>query len=84
MYDGFKLKPEQKKDAIVFWIENENLSPKLNELALELLTKQGTSMLVERLFISSEFTVNKHRNSLSPDSVESCLRIKSNKDLLSL
>lgn len=31
LYDGFKFKPEQKKDAIVFWIENENLFPKLNE-----------------------------------------------------
>lgn len=82
IYDSFRFKTEHKLNPLMFWIDNASQMPKLSDFALRMHLHQPTSMLCERLFSSCGFTVNKHRNALSPESLESCLLVRSNSDLV--
>lgn len=82
LYERMKVKPAHRDNVLGFWIENLNLFPKLGELALDLLSRPATSTAVERLFSISGLAVTDRRNRLKPTSLQACLAVRSNKDLL--
>lgn len=61
--------------------QNERTFPKLSAIAKWVLSAPATSCASERNFSAAGFTMD-HRNRLLPTTLDDCLFLKSNKDLI--
>lgn len=79
LYSKFRC---DSQNVLEFWNKNALKFPKLSAYALDLLIRPATTSFIGRLFSEAGPTIDKHRNKLNYDSVESNLFIRSNKDML--
>lgn len=79
---GGNKRMKSTENAWSYWQNNVDHRPELYKLAAVLFAVPPTEVGTERIFSMLNFILNKYRNSLSDESVERIMFMKSNKDLL--
>ena len=77
-FDSKRQLPE-KADPLNFWIENEQIYPRLAPLAQDILVIPASSTPIERVFSKAGYATSGRRNRLSGQNLEREVLLKTNK-----
>ena len=69
-------------DPLEFWSINRNNFPRLSMIASWILSASATNISSERSFSAVGNVITPHQNSLSPDTVDRLIFVRSDRDML--